>query len=175
MNTNNLAFNKKRTKVIIVGKPKYYNLLGTAIQFGPLLTYLSIQYDLFRFVDGTDGGYKATGYGLVAICFVFIMFRNKIKESLKQYDESLGETWQRSKSATTTLIIAMILGITYFISFNLMWILGIYGVSTYLSLFAYAPYDKLNVLRLQMQEKLDEQNKDDNFEQMIKDFEQNKL
>ncbi len=168
--TDSLAINKKGDKVKIVGKARFYNLAGKTLQFAPLLTYLAVEYNLFSYVEGTNAGYKITGWGFFFACVLGLIFRDQFREWIKKYDESLGETWQRSKSGTTALIITLILFITYFISYNLMWILGIYGVSTFASLYFYAPYDKLNVKRKAIQEELDKKTKENDYETLMAEY-----
>ena len=167
MNTDNLAFNKKKTKVVITGNPKYFNMLGTFVQFGPILAFLSFKYDLFKSGDSLG---QITGWGIIGLAFVFIMFRSKIKEKLAEYDNSLGETWKRSKSGTVALVLTLVLFGMYFVSYSLLFIFGIYGISTYASLLLYAPYDKLNVKKLKLQKLLDNENQTTEFESLKTKF-----
>ena len=80
-NTNNLALNKKGTKVKITGVPKMFNVFGTSVQWLPSLTYLAIKFDLFTF---QNQGYAITGWGVGGIIVLFLAFRSKIKETLKE-------------------------------------------------------------------------------------------
>lgn len=160
-NVTNLALNKKGTKVKIVGMPRFFNILGTSVQWLPPLTYLAIKFDLFTF---QNQGYAITGWGTVGIVILFLAFRSKIKDAYTEYGDTFGATWDRVKAGNISLGIATVLFIVYFASFSLFTIFFIFSASTYASLFAYAPYDKLAIKRKSMQVMLDEKNK-------VKDFE----
>jgi len=81
--TNNLALNKKGTKVKIIGVPKMFNIFGTSVQWLPSLVYLSIKFDLFTF---QNQGYAITGWGVVGVIILFLAFRSKIKDTAKEYE-----------------------------------------------------------------------------------------
>ena len=132
-NVTNLALNKKGTKVKITGKPKFYNVLGTSIQWLPPLTYLAVKFDLFTF---QNQGYAISGWGIVLIIVLFLAFRSKIKEALVEYENTFGTTWSRVKAGSISLTIATVLFAVYFVSFSLFTIFFIFSASTYLSLFA---------------------------------------
>lgn len=168
-NVTKLALNKKGTKVKIVGMPKFFNVLGTGVQWLPPLTYLAIKFDLFTF---QNSGYAITGWGTVVLVILFLAFRSKIKDALTEYSDTFGNTWNRAKSGNISLGIATTLGIVYFVSFSLFTIFFIFSASTYLSLFAYAPYDKLAVKRKSMQELLNEKTKKEDFESLTQQFNQ---
>jgi len=68
------------------------------------------------------------------------------------------------------MVIALILFGVYFASFALFTIFFIFAGSTYLSLFLYAPYDKLAIKRKTMQTLLNEKNKVSDFETLTKQF-----
>jgi len=165
--TLNLAINKKGTKIVITGKPKYYNFLATVLQFAPTLTYLAVKFDMFTF---NNSGYAITGWGLTALTVLFLGFRTKLKEKLKEYDDVLGSTWKRSKGGTASLIVGLVMLGVYFFALNFFPIFMIYGVSTYASLFLYKPYDELSEKRKLMQKKLDEENQKKDFETMQQQF-----
>ena len=166
-NTNNLALNKKGTKVKITGVPKMFNVFGTSVQWLPSLTYLAIKFDLFTF---QNQGYAITGWGVVGIIVLFLAFRSKIKETLKEYEDTFGETWNRVKAGNISMAIAMVLFGVYFASFALFTIFFIFAGSTYLSLFLYAPYDKIAIKRKTMQTMLNDKNKVADFEELTKQF-----
>ena len=166
-NVTNLALNKSGTKVKITGKPKFYNLLGTSVQWVPPLAYLAVKFDLFTF---QNQGYAISGWGIVAIIGLFLAFRSKIKEALNEYENTFGSTWNRVKAGSISLTIATVLFAVYFVSFSLFTIFFIFAGSTYLSLFAYAPYDKLAIKRKTMQTLLDDKNKTADFEELTKEF-----
>jgi hypothetical protein len=166
-NVTNLALNKKGTKVKIIGVPKFFNILGTSVQWIPPLAYLAIKFDLFTF---QNQGYAITGWGAVGIITLFLAFRSKIKDTFTEYGESFGSTWNRIKAGNIALGIATILFIVYFASFSLFTIFFIFAGSTYLSLFAYAPYDKLAIKRKSMQEMLNEKNKEADFATLTQQF-----
>jgi hypothetical protein len=165
----NLSLNKKGNKVKITGKPKFYNILGTSIQWLPPLAYLAIKFDLFTF---QNEGYAITGWGAVLMVVLFLAFRSKIKESLKEYEETFGTNWQRVKAGNISLGIASVLFLVYFVSFSLFTIFFIFSASTYLSLFAYGPYDKLATKRKTMQTMLDDKNKEKDFAELTKQFDE---
>jgi len=158
---NNLKLNKKGDKIKIVGKVRFYNILGTTIQFAPVLIYLMIKFNMFTF---NESGYSLTGYGFTALVILFLAFRSKIKEKLKEYEKNFGNTWARSKSGSISLIIAVILFLVYTFSLNFFLIFGIYAISTYSSLFFYIPYDELNIKRIKLQKMLEEENDKNSFE-----------
>lgn len=168
-NITNLALNKKGTKVKITGKPKFYNVLGTSVQWLPPLAYLAVKFDLFTF---QNQGYAISGWGIVAIIGLFLAFRSKIKESLVEYEKTFGTTWGRVKAGSISLTIATVLFAVYFVSFSLFTIFFIFSASTYLSLFAYSPYDKLAIKRKSMQELLDTKNKEKDFADLTKQFDE---
>jgi len=171
-NVTNLALNKKGTKVKITGKPKYFSLLGTVIQWLPSLTYLAVKFDLFTF---QNQGYAITGWGVVTVILLFLAFRSKIKDAFNEYGEEFGSTWQRVKAGNIALGIATVLFAVYFVSFSLFTIFFIFAASTYLSLFAYGPYDKLAIKRKSMQVMLDEKNKVADFEALTKQLNELKV
>ena len=164
-NITKLALNKKGTKVKIVGAPKFFNILGTSIQWLPSLTYLAIKFDLFTF---QNQGYAITGWGVVGVVILFLAFRSKIKDAFTEYGETFGSTWGRVKAGNIALGIASVLFLVYFVSFSLFTIFFIFAGSTYLSLFAYAPYDNLAIKRKSMQTMLDDKNKVADFEALTK-------
>ena len=166
-NVTNLALNKKGTKVKIIGKPKYFNILGTSVQWLPPLTYLAVKFDLFTF---QNSGYAITGWGAVLGVVLFLAFRSKIKDTFKEYENTFGASWERVKAGNISLGIATVLFAVYFVSFSLFTIFFIFSASTYISLFAYTPYDNLVVKKKSMQELLDEKNKTADFEQLTKQF-----
>ena len=166
-NVSNLAFNKKGTKVKITGVPKFFNILGTSIQWLPPLAYLAVKFDLFTF---QNQGYAITGWGLTVIVILFLAFRSKIKDAFTEYEESFGSMWSRAKAGNISLAIASVLFLVYFVSFSLFTIFFIFSASTYLSLFAYAPYDKLVTKRKAMQTLLSEQNQKADFKALTEQF-----
>ena len=169
-NLTNLAINKKGTKVKITGMPKMFNIFGTSIQWIPPIAYLAVKFDLFTF---KNEGYAITGWGAVALIVLFLAFRSKIKDSFKEYEESFGSNWNRMKSGNISLAIATVLFAVYFVSFGLFTIFFIFAGSTYLSLFAYTPYDKLAEKRKTYQTMLDDKNKKEDFDSLTEEF--NKL
>ena len=171
-NVTNLALNKKGTKVKIVGMPKFYNVLGTSVQWLPPLTYLAIKFDLFTF---QNQGYAITGWGTVGIVILFLAFRSKLKDAFTEYGDTFGPTWERVKAGNIALSIATVLFIVYFASFSLFTIFFIFSASTYVSLFAYVPYDKLAVKRKEMQILLDDKNKKSDFENLTKQLDELKV
>lgn len=169
MSVENLSFNKKRTKVKITGKPKYYNLIGTAIQWIPPIAYLAVKFDLFTF---DNQGYAITGWGIVGAIMVFLAMRSKIKETLAKYETSIGPTWKRIKTASVLLTITGVLGLTYLLFFSFFILFGILTLSSAGSIFFYAPYDTLDTQRMEMQKMLDEENKTANFNKLKSNFDQ---
>ncbi len=166
-NISNLALNKKGTRVKITGKPRFFNILGTSVQWLPPLTYLAIKFDLFTFQNES---YAITGWGAVFAIALFIAFRQKIKAKLKEYEEAFGSSWQRAKSGNISLGIATVLfGVSIF-STSLFIIFFIYSASTYASLFLYGPYDTINEKRKEMQQLLDTKNKEADFKALTKQF-----
>lgn len=164
-NTTNLALNKKGTKVKITGTPKFYNVLGTSIQWLPSLAYLSVKFDLFTF---QNSGYAITGWGFVGVVVLFLAFRSKLKETYKEYGDTFGATWDRVKAGNIALAIAGILLAVSVASISLFAIFFIFAGSTYISLAVYGPYDKLAIKRKEMQVLLDEKNKKADFEELTK-------
>jgi len=165
---DNLALNKKGDKVKIVGKERHYNLLGTTIQYVPVLTYLLVKFDMFTFDNVSNG---ITGWGFVGLGIIFLAFRSKIKEKLKEYDETFGETWKRAKTGSLSLVMATVLFMVYIFSLNFFLIFGIFSVSTFASLYFYTPYDTLTVKKKKLQKILTEENDTKTFENIKKDFE----
>ena len=76
-----LKINKKKTKVSVTGTPKLLGLTGVLVQTGLPFAYLSVRYDLFTF---RDAGYALTGWGVVALFGAFLIFRDKIKDAMKE-------------------------------------------------------------------------------------------
>ena len=169
---SNLTLNKKGTKVKITGKPKYFNVLGTFVQWLPPLAYLSVKFDLFTF---ENSGYAITGWGFVFAVGLFIAFRSKINDAYKEYSATFGNTWNRVKAGNISLGIASVLFAVYFVSFSLFTIFFIFSASTYLSLFAYSPYDKLATKRKEMQELLDNKNKEKDFKALTEQLDNLKV
>lgn len=159
-NVSSLTLNKKGTKVKVTGLPKIYNILGTSVQWLPPLTYLAITFDLFTF---ENEGYAITGWGVIGVIVLFLAFRQKIKDAYTEYENTFGATWNRAKLGNIALGIATMLFLVYFVSFSLFTIFFIFAGSTYISLFVYAPYDKLAIKRKEMQTMLDKQNKEKDF------------
>jgi len=160
MSIDNLALNKKGTKVVIIGKPKYYNLLGTVVQWLPSFLYIAFKFGIFTF---EDAGYALTGMGIIGVSILFLMLRSKLKEAFKQYEEMFGETWGRIKLGNIALSIATVLFGVYLFSFTFFIIFFIFAGSTYASLYFYIPYDKLYVKRKEMQVLLNEKIKKEDF------------
>ena len=171
-NITNLALNKKGTKVKIVGAPKFFNILGTSVQWLPPLTYLAVKFDLFTF---QNQGYAITGWGTVGLVILFLAFRSKLKDAFTEYGDTFGATWNRVKAGNISLGIASVLFLVYFASFSLFTIFFVFAGSTYLSLFAYAPYDKLAIKRKSMQVMLDDKNKVADFEALTKQLDELKV
>ena len=165
--TNNLAINKKGTRVVIVGKEKFYNFFATVLQFSPTIAYIGVKFDMFTF---NNSGYAVTGWGITALSILFLAFRSKIKEKMKEYDDTLGETWKRSKVGTVSIVLGLVMFGIYMLSLNFFTVFMIFGCSTYGSLFLYKPYDTLAIKRKTMQKMLDEQNQKKDFEQMQAQF-----
>jgi hypothetical protein len=168
-NVDNLTLNKKGTKVVVTGTPKYYNLLATAIQWLPPFVYLAIKFDLFTF---ENEGFAFTGWGIVGISMLFLILRQKIRDKLKEYEEQFGATWNRAKSGAIALTIATVLFGVYFLSYSFFLIFFIYAGSTFLSLTFYKPYDDLTNKRLAMQKMLDDKTKTADFEKLTKKFDE---
>ncbi len=164
---SNLTLNKKGTKVKITGKPKYFNVLGTFVQWLPPLAYLSVKFDLFTF---QNANYAITGWGFIFAVGLFIAFRQKIKDKLKEYEDSFGSMWNRSKSGNISLAIATTLFLVSILSTSLFIIFFIYSTSTYASLFIYGPYDAINGKRIEMQKLLDEKLKAEDFKTLTEQF-----
>ena len=167
MAVTNLAINKKGTRVVITGKPKFYNLEATFVQYAPVLGYIGWRFDMFTF---DNSGYAVTGWGITAIVILFLAFRSKIKEKIKEYDDTFGETWKRSKAGSASLAIATVLLVIYALSMNLFIVFGIFSASTYLSLFLYKPYDELSIKRKTMQKMLDEENQKKDFDTIKNEY-----
>lgn len=164
---DNLALNKKGTKVVITGKPKYYNLFGTLVQWGIPFLYLSIEYDLFTF---KDSGLAFTGWGMVGVGALFLMFRSKIREKLRRLESEIGETYARIRAGSIYLSIASVLFVVYFISYSLFLLFFILSASTFLSLSFYKPYDELIIKKDSMQKLLEEKNKVADFEVLTQKY-----
>lgn len=167
MSVTNLAINKKGTRVVITGKPKFYNIEATFIQYAPVLAYIGWRFDMFTF---ENSGYAITGWGITVLVVLFLAFRSKIKEKIKEYDDSFGETWKRSKAGSASMVISMVLLVIYLLSMNLFIVFAIYSGSTFLSLFLYKPYDELSIKRKTMQKMLDEENRATEFESMKNEY-----
>lgn len=169
MSVNNLTLNKKGTRVKIVGKPRFYNILGTMVQWLPSFIYMAVKFDLFTFENQR---YAITGWSLVGIGMIFLLFRQKIRDKFKEYEDEFGYTWKRAKSGNIALGIATALFVIYFLSYSFFLIFFIYAASTYASLTLYAPYDEIIMKKKSMQEMLDEKNKKEDFEKLTREFEE---
>jgi len=169
MSVDNLTLNKKGTKVKVIGKEKYYNILGTIIQWGPSFTYLAIKFDLFKFENDPM---SITLWGFVAITMVFLLFKQKIKDKMKEYENQFGATWSRAKAGHISLTIASVLFLVYILSYSFFLIFFIFAGSTYLSLFFYAPYDEMMEKRKIMQKMLDEKEQTKDFEKLTQRYEE---
>jgi hypothetical protein len=167
MSENYLKLNKKGTKVVVTGKLKFYNILGTITQFAPTLALLLWKFDMFTF---ENEGYAITGWGATLLIFVVIAFRTKIKEALTKYDESMGATWKRAKAGSVSLTIAVVLFFVYLFSLNFFVIFGLFAGSTFLSLLFYAPYDNLAVERMALQKMISTENQTKNFEKLKEQY-----
>lgn len=168
MATNYLAKNKKGNKIVITGKPKYYNVIGTAIQFLPILTYVGLTYDLFTF---RDEGLATTGWFVVVLVILAMAFRSKVRDKMHEYEEQFGYTWKRIKRATTYIIIGLVLLGVYLFTLKLFILFLIYGGSSLLALIFYVPYDKIIVKKKLFQKKLDEEISKAEFESIQNGFE----
>lgn len=167
MSADNLKLNKKGTKVLVTGKTKFYGVFGTALQFLPTTAFMMFKFDMFTF---NNEGYAITGWGVTLGLFLVVAFRSKIKESLAQFDSSLGSTWKRSKAGSVSAIIAIILFFVYLFSLNFFIIFGIFSVSTFASLFLYAPYDIVVEKKVKLQKMLDTENGTKEFEKLKENF-----
>jgi hypothetical protein len=165
--TTNLAINKKGTKVVIVGKQKFYNLAATTVQFVPVLTYLALKFDMFTF---QNQGYAITGWGITGIAVIFLAMRSKLKDKLAEMDTTLGATWKRSKAGTVSLVFGLLTFLISVLATNIALPLVIFGGSTYASLLLYKSYDELSIKRKLFQKTLDEENSKKDFEQMQAQF-----
>ena len=150
-----LKINKKKTKVSVTGTPKLLGLTGVLVQTGLPFAYLSVRYDLFTF---RDAGYALTGWGVVALFGAFLIFRDKIKDAMKEADTSLGITYQRSKLAITMGILSIMVVLTNYIVEAFVLLFMIIAGSTLVSLPLYKPYDEVLVLKKSMQEELKKRN-----------------
>lgn len=150
-----IKFNKKKTKVKITGTPKVMGLAGVLVQTGLPFAYLSVRYDLFTF---RNAGYALTGWGVVGLFGMFLVFRDKIKDAMKEADTNLGATYQRSKLAITMVILSLVAILTnYFVEAFVLLFMIIAG-STLVSLPLYKPYDEVLSLKKAMQEELKKRN-----------------
>lgn len=150
-----LRLNKKKTKVRVTGYPKFMGFMGAVVQSGIPFGYLAYRYDLFTF---RNAGYALTGWGVVALFGVFMIFRDKIKDAMKEADTNLGHTYQRSKLAITMGILSIIVILTnYFVEAFVLLFMIIAG-STLVSLPFYSPYDEVLELKKAMQEELKKRN-----------------
>jgi len=169
MAVNNLALNKKGTKVKIIGRPKFYNFWGTLVQWLPSFAYVSWKFDLFTFENQK---FAITGWSLVGISMLFIFFRQKIKDKMAEFEDEFGYTWKRAKSGNVALTIATVLFVVYFLSYSFFVIFFIYAGSTYLSLLLYAPYDNLVTKRKSMQELLKQKSATADFDELTNRYEE---
>jgi len=146
-----LYINKKGTKVKIKGLPKVMGITGFLVQAGLPFGYLAYRYDLFTF---RNAGMAITGWGVVALVSMLIIFRKSIKATIKEAESSLGTVYQRSKLGNTMMILAgIVVLINFFVEAFVILFLVIAG-STYTSLPFYKKYDDVNALRLEMQQEL---------------------
>jgi hypothetical protein len=153
--TSYLYINKKRNKVKMRGTPKVMGLLGGALQIGIPFGYLAYKYDLFTF---KQAGYAITGWGVVVLVSVLIIFRNKIKDTLKEADSALSETYRRSKLGVVMILLSLIVVLTnYFVEAFVVLFL-IVSASTFVSLPLYKPYDEVAKLQKEMQSELKRRN-----------------
>lgn len=150
-----LKLNKKKTKVSITGTPKLMGLTGVVVQAGLPFAYLSIRYDLFTF---RDAGYALTGWGVVGLFGAFLIFRDKLKDAMKEADASFGITYQRSKLAITMAILSIVVVLTNYFVEAFVLLFTIIAGSTLVSLPFYKPYDEVLALKKSMQEELKKRN-----------------
>ena len=150
-----LKLNKKRTKVRITGKPKLLGLSGVVVQLGIPFAYLANRYDLFTF---EDAGYALTGWGIVALVGVLLVFWDKIKDTLKEAEANFGPTYQRSKLAMIMAILSLIVILTNFFVEAFVLLFAIVAGSTLISLPLYRKYDEVLILKKEMQEELKRRN-----------------
>jgi hypothetical protein len=150
-----IKLNKKKTKVKITGTPKMLGLTGVLVQAGLPFAYLSVRYDLFTF---RDAGYALTGWGVVGLFGAFLIFRDKIKDAMKEADASFGITYQRSKLAITMAILSIVVVLTNFFVEAFVLLFMIIAGSTLVSLPFYKPYDEVLALKKAMQEELKKRN-----------------
>ena len=123
----------------------------------------SVKYDLFTFKDARIA---LTGWGFVALVGAIIVFKNKIKEALKEADNNLGETYKRAKLAITMTILSLIVvSVNFFVEAFVVLFMIIAG-STLISLPIYKPYDEVLVLKRNLQEELKKRNTQDALESM---------
>jgi hypothetical protein len=159
-----LKLNKKKTKVKMTGLPKVMGISGFAVQAGLPFGYLAYRYDLFTF---EQAGYAITGWGVVAVASILMIFRKSIKATLQEAEGSLGVVYQRSKLGNTMLILAGIVLLTNYFVEAFVVLFAVIAGATYVSLPFYKLHDEVNILKKEMQEELKKRNTQSQLESKI--------
>jgi hypothetical protein len=116
----------------------WYGIGATLVQYGIPLSYVIYRYDIFR---TQDNPYQLTGWGIIAIAIIGLLFRNKIKTFIQDYNTHLSKTAQRGKWGVTFLSVAGILALASLWIDGALWFFVVTGSSNLVSLSLYKPYD----------------------------------
>jgi hypothetical protein len=132
-------------------KPKkhyvWWSVLGTLIQYGIPLSYIIWTYDIFLFK-----GNSLTGWGMIVIGIVLVLIKNKVVDLVVDYNKHLNETAKRGKWGFIFLAISLFLMLSQYWITSILIFFIILGVSNFVSLLVYAPYDKQKKNFIEMQD-----------------------
>ena len=158
-----MRLNKKGTKVLLEPKYRVLGLSGLAIQFGIPFWYVAHRYDLFTF---KNEGYAVTGWGMVLGAIALIASKKKIQNAITNYNEHLSITAQRAKYGHVFLTIALILALSSVFINGFLWFFGSLVGGNYLSLIPYYFHDRQIDERKELQQLLDNKNKEAKVEKL---------
>lgn len=158
-----MRLNKKGTKVLLEPKYRVLGLSGLAIQFGIPFWYVAYRYDLFTF---KNEGYAITGWGMVLGAIALIASKKKIQNAITNYNENLSITAQRAKYGHIFLTIALILALSSVFINGFLWFFGSLVAGNYLSLIPYYFHDRQIDERKELQQLLDNKNKEAKVEKL---------
>lgn len=136
---------------------------GTLIQYGTPISFIAVQYDIFKFRDPTM---SITGWGFVTLIILFFAFKNKIKEMVSDVDKGFGDI---SRPIKWTFGWATAFGILFLVSVaatSFIWVAFSFVVGGAVSIFPHT----IHYRRKKQYKELSEEIKKRSIEEKAKDI-----
>lgn len=134
---------------------RFFGLLANLIQYGIPLSYIVYRYDIF---ENEEAKKSITGWGLIIFAIIYFIFQNKIKESIRSYDQRLGLVAKKGKWGMFFSMVALFLGFASLWIDGMIYFMATLGLSNLFSLPFWniyykrkTEYDELKQLIIQKQ------------------------